>query len=157
MKSQIFWFVHFEQYKKEKSVHSVAQHSKMQMHISGCRLQHCFSTTVGLSLHLWAGVGQEVLSGWEHHRWGWGPVSKFAWYVVSLMYIQALNLIPAWSNSSTAPSSTRARRSSCWGVLIIWAQCLSLKTLTMSINKNVSFCKATNVNKLLIYWCDWRA
>ena len=65
--------------------------------------------------------------------------------------------VPAWSTSSTAPSSTRARRSSCWGVLIIWAQCSSLKTLTMSINKNVTFCKSTNVNKLLIYWYDWCA
>ena len=43
-------------------MYCVAQHSEMQLHISGCWL-HFFSTTVGISLHLWAGVGQEEQQG----------------------------------------------------------------------------------------------
>ena len=215
MKSQIFWYVHFEQYKKRK--------------ISG----QCCTTLKTANAHLRRLVAAFLLHNHGHFPaslgWSWtggavGAAAGAEWlrtsqmrlgsrvkvcsicgvpdvhpsvelapsnynirYITVQMQSSAISNIrlepchlhgghqvfvprdalcpaapvpvpvPAWSTSSTAPSSTRVRRSSCWGVLIIWAQCLSLNTLTMSINKNVTFCKVTNVNKLLIYWCAWRA
>ena len=55
--------------------------------------------------------------------------------------------------TSTAASSTRTSAGrSRGGVVFVGALPLSLKTITVSTNTRHTFCKITNVNKLLIFW-----
>ena len=45
------------------------------MHISGCWLQHFFSTTVGISLHFW----QMDLEGWSWTGGAVGGATRAKW------------------------------------------------------------------------------